>query len=392
MFLSFPNGFFWGTSTAAAQVETATNHPWRGLRAIDGHLFERTTDHELHRLKDADNIIRLGSIYRCGVDWCRLQSEPYAKFNPEVVAEYRAFFQKLQSNGVGLMFVLHHFAHPNWFEARGGWTIEDNIPMYLDFTRQCIKYFGEYVRYWNTFNEPNVYAMNAYILGNFPPKKKGRYRTANRVLDHMGCAHDIAFSMIREKSDAPIGISLNTGCFEGANLPGKVVASFVRWWFMVRAARPFQKCDFWGLSYYAYMVFDPFPINAVSRKNALERLNIPHDRMWGYRPAGFGDVMRRFHHKYGKPIIVTENGICTDDQEARIGALRDYLRVCHQAIADGVNLLGYIHWSTWDNFESHLGPTYRFGLVRIDFETMARSMTPAGLFYEKIASENGIEL
>ncbi|MFZ4476457.1 MAG: family 1 glycosylhydrolase, partial [Saprospiraceae bacterium] len=69
MFLSFPEHFFWGTSTAAAQVETAGEHPWRGLVAKDGYRFERTTDHELRRAEDAGLIARLGSIYRCGVDW-----------------------------------------------------------------------------------------------------------------------------------------------------------------------------------------------------------------------------------------------------------------------------------------------------------------------------------
>jgi beta-glucosidase len=57
-----------------------------------------------------------------------------------------------------------------------------------------------------------------------------------------------------------------------------------------------------------------------------------------------------------------------------------------------VDLQGYIHWSTWDNFEWHLGPTYRFGLVRVDFRTMERSMTEAGLFYEKIAGQNAVDI
>jgi beta-glucosidase len=391
MLRTFPTSFFWGTSTAAAQVETATNHPWKGMRALDGYVFERTTDHELRRQEDAAYIARLGSVYRCGVDWSRLQQQPFEKFDPAVVEEYRQFFQNLRDRGVGLMLVLHHFAHPNWFEAKGGWTSEDNIPLFLDYTRQCLKYFGEFVQYWNTFNEPNVYAMNAYLLGNFPPKKKGQYNTANRVLDNMGHAHEIAFGMIREKSDAPIGISLNTACFEGVNWPGKLVAAFVRWWFMDRAARPFRKCDFWGLSYYAYMLFDPFPVDAISRKHILEKRGIPHDRMWGYRPEGLGEVIHTFHRKYGKPIVVTENGICTDNDQVRISALRDYLGVCHQAIANGVDLRGYIHWSTWDNFEWHLGPTYRFGLVRVNFDTMERTMTAGGLFYEKIVRSNTVE-
>jgi len=392
MYLKFPDGFFWGTSTAAAQVETAGEHPWRGLRAKDGYVFERTTDHEKRRTEDAGFITRLGSIYRCGVDWSRLQTEPFAKFDKHAVDEYCAFFDKLKKGGAGLMFVLHHFAHPNWFERNGGWTNEENIPAYLDFVRQCLKHFGEYAHYWNTFNEPNVYAMNAFMLGNFPPFKKGKYLTANRVLDNMGKAHDIARTMIREKSEAPVGISLNTACFEGANILGRPVAAFVRWWFMTRAARPFKKCDFWGLSYYAYMLFDPFPIDAMDRVADLEKRGIPHDKMWGYRPEGFGEIMRAFAKKYSKPVIVTENGICTDDPKKRIQALKDYLKVCHEAIGAGVNLLGYIHWSTWDNFEWHLGPTYRFGLVRVNFDTMERTMTDAGLFYEKIAKENGLDV
>ncbi len=392
MRLVFPDNFLWGTSTAAAQVETAGEHPWRGLRSLDGYVFERTTDHELRREEDAKIIARYGSVYRCGVDWSRLQREPFAKFDKAEVAAYSRFFEDLRTRGVGLMFVLHHFAHPNWFEQNGAWTNEDNIPFFLDFVRQCIKHFGEYVKVWNTFNEPNVYAMNAYILGNFPPRKKGSYLTANKVLDNMGKAHDIAVTMLRDKSDAPVGISLNTACFEGRGVLGKLVAAFVRWWFMTRAARPFERCDFWGLSYYAYMIFDPFPMDAISRKKDLEKLGIPHDKMWGYRPEGLGEVMRGFHQKYKKPIIITENGICTDDAQQRITGIKDYLVICHKAIQDGVDLQGYMHWSTWDNFEWHLGPTFRFGLVRVNFDTMEREMTAAGAFYEKVVRENGLEI
>ncbi len=392
MRIDFPKGFLWGSSTAAAQVETAGEHPWSGLRALDGYIFERTTDHELRREADARIIARFGSVYRCGVDWSRLQTEPFAKFDKEVVAEYRAFFEDLRHRKVALMFVLHHFAHPNWFEQKGGWTDEDNIPLFLDYVRQCIKHFGEYVRVWNTFNEPNVYAMNAFILGNFPPQKKGRFLTANRVLDNMGKAHDIAVTMLRDKTDAPIGISLNTACFEGRGILGKIVAAFTDWWFITRAAKPFERCDFWGLSYYAYMIFDPLPMDAISRKNSLIKLGIPHDKMWGYRPEGLGEVMRRFYKKYGKPIIITENGICTDDSQQRIGAIKDYLKVCHQAIREGIDLQAYMHWSTWDNFEWHLGPTFRFGLARVNLETMDREVTLAGEFYEQVVRENGFDI
>jgi beta-glucosidase len=387
----FASNFFFGTSTAAAQVETAGAHPWRGLRTLDGHRFERTTDHEKRRAEDAEYIARLGTVYRCGVDWSRLQAAPGAAFDPEVVREYRDFFTDLQRRGVRLMFVLHHFCHPNWFEAAGGWTVGANTAHFLDYTAQCLEHFGEFTGWWNTFNEPNVYAMNGFILGNFPPRYKGRYFTANQVLDNMGKAHEAAYVLIKKRyPNAPIGISLNTACFEGLNLPGKMAARFVDWWFHERAAQPFERCDFWGLSYYAYMLFDPLPVDAVSRRAELERRGIPHDKMWGYKPEGLLHILRRFHRKYHKPVIITENGVCTDDAQLRIHAIKDYLKVCADAWQEGVDVLGYIHWSTWDNFEWHLGPTYRFGLVRVDFDTMARTMTPAGEFYERVVRERRI--
>ncbi|MCC6459028.1 MAG: family 1 glycosylhydrolase [Saprospiraceae bacterium] len=392
MFLSFPKHFFWGTSTAAAQVETAGDHPWRGRVAKDGFRFERTTDHELRRAEDAGYIARLGSVYRCSVDWSRLQSGPMEKFDAAVVEEYCTFFDRLKNEKVQLMLVLHHFCHPNWFEHNGGWTNEDNIASYVHYVQQCLKHFGKYVAYWNTFNEPNVYAYNAFFSGDFPPGRKGRYFLANRVLGNMGRAHDIARMLIREKDKgAPVGISLNTAYFEATNWLAYPVVAFARWWFLTRAARPFRRCDFWGLSYYAQLLFDPRLLDVVHRPRAIQQRGLPHDKMWLYKPEGLGWVLRRFWKKYQKPIIITENGICTDDDQQRIGALRDYLRVCHQALAAGIEVQGYIHWSTWDNFEWHLGPTYRFGLVRVDFDTMDRTMTRAGLFYEQIVQQNGLD-
>lgn len=392
MLLSFPPDFFFGVSTAAAQIETAGDHTWRGLRALDGRLFERTTDHEQHRLADAERIARFGTIYRCGVDWSRLQPEPMAKFVPSVVAEYREMFDFLAQKGVRLMFVLHHFCHPNWFEQKGGFTKEENIPFFINYTQQCIKHFGEYAAFWNTFNEPNVFVMNGWILGNFPPRKKGRYWTANRILDNMGKAHDIARTLIQDKFDAPVGISLNTAIFEATHWLGVLPAAFVRWWFLRRAAKPFEACDFWGLSYYAHVPFAPFPKDYVQDPGYFERRNWPHDDMWGYRPEGLGMMIRRFWKRYKKPIIITENGICTEDSDKRVESLRDYLRICHQSIQEGVDLRGYIHWSAWDNFEWHLGCRFRFGLLRVDFDTMTRENTSASYFYEKIAAQKALEV
>ncbi len=392
MRLPFPDGFIWGTSTAAAQIETASDHNWKGLVSRDGYTFLETAQHERRRDEDLQYIARLGSLYRGGVDWARLQKEPMAPFEQEVVEEYQDFFRKLNERGVQIMFVLHHFTHPIWFEDHKGWLNEKNIPVYMDYVVQCVKHFGPFVSNWNTFNEPNVYAMNGYILGGFPPHKK-RFSLANRVLKHMGMAHEIAYKWIKEQyPDHPIGISLNTGTFEGKGLLGKIAAGFVSWWFMRRAAKPFEEVDYWGLSYYAYVPFRPFPITEIDNPGKLAELNIPHDKMWGYYPEGFGKVMRTFYKRYQKPILITENGICSEDDDVRINAIKDYLKVCHSLLEEGVPLLGYIHWSTFDNFEWDLGPTYRFGLVRVNLESGDRTWTRAASFYEQIVKDNAVSV
>ncbi len=392
MKLSFPEGFIWGTSTAAAQVETAFDHQWKGFQAKDGFVLQRTTDHELRREEDAGYIAQLGNLYRCSLDWSKLQRAPFAPFDADTVAEYRQFLQELRDKGVRLMLVLHHFAHPNWFEKASAWLNEDNLPAFMNYVQQMVQHFGHLADYWNTFNEPNVLAMNAYVRGNFPPHKRN-YFLGNRALRIMGLAHDLAYKYLkRQYPNVPVGISLNTATFKGLNLLGRIPAAFVAWWFHHKAARYFRQLDFWGLSYYAYVPFIPFPVDEVGSPGRLDKLGIPHDNMWGYYPEGLGYWLRYFHQRYRKPLIITENGICTDDPQRRIQSIKDYLTVCHKAIQDGIDLRGYIHWSTWDNFEWDLGPSYRFGLVHVNNYTKDRELTPAGLFYAQIVKDNAVDI
>ncbi|MCB0611829.1 MAG: glycoside hydrolase family 1 protein [Lewinellaceae bacterium] len=392
MRLKFPEGFFWGTSTSATQVETASAHNWRGFQSRDGHILDQTTRHEELRELDAGFILQFGAVYRCSVDWARLQPQPFAPFVEDVVEEYRHFFRLLNTGGTRILFVMHHFTNPLWFEDRGGWLNEDNISAFVDYARQCIENFEPYVFNWNTFNEPNVYALNAYLLGFFPPHKRSFFK-ANRVLRHLKQAHEVVYDLLKAQCpEKPVSISLNTGNFEGTNWLGKIPAKITDWWFISRAARHFEKVDYWGLSYYAHVPFTPFPITEIENPGKLDEMGVPHDNMWGYKPEGLGKILRRFHKRYGKPIIMAESGICTDAPQRRIQAIKDYLQVCHRAIQEGVDLRGFIHWSTWDNFEWNLGPTYRFGLVRIDLKTMEREMTEAGAFFAEVAKENAVSL
>lgn len=392
MLIQFPESFFWGSSTSVHQIETASDHSWLGFEAKDGSIFDRTIDHELRRAEDLEYICRFGKVYRCGVDWARLQIGPFYVFDQEVVKEYQQFFTQLRDRGMTVMLVLHHFANPIWFEERGGWLDENNISAFADYVQQCVLHFGKYVSYWNTFNEPNAYAAAAYLLGRFPPHKKSLGK-ANRVLNFMGQAHQIGYDMIKDQHPFDqVGISFNTAWFQGVHPLGKVPAFLADHWFHRKASRYFTSVDFWGLSYYAYIPFNPKPITEIDNPGKLKKLGIPHDKMWGYKPAGLGQMLRRFYKWYKKPLIVIENGICTDDSKVRIQSIKDYLQMIDQVMAEGIPVKGYIHWSTFDNFEWNLGLSYRFGLVAVDPITKERSMTPAGEFYEEVTQTKRVYL
>ena len=391
MTLTFPEGFLWGTSTAAAQIETASDHNWRGLRARDGHLFDRTTDHERRRLDDAALVARFGTVYRCSVDWARLQRAARAPFDPGVVAEYRQLFEALAERGVRVMFVLHHFAHPTWFEREGGFLWESNLEAFYDYCERCLDAFGDLVFAWNTFNEPNVFAMNGYYTGDFPPHARSLTK-ASRVLGNLGQAHLHLYPRLKERfPGARVGYSLNTCFAEGQGLGGQAQARLFDWWFYTRTVGLFRPVDFVGVSYYAHVLFAPRPLTALDDAAELDRRGMRHDDLWALKPEGLAYNVRRAHRDTGAPVWITENGTCTADSERRIATMTDYLRVLHGCIREGIPVIGFTHWSPWDNFEWHLGPTYRFGLCRLDLATMERVNTPAADWYEGVCRANAVE-
>ena len=100
MQLTFPPDFVFGTSTAAAQIETAFEHDWQGFISRDGNIFDTTTDHELRFAEDAAIIASLAPSYRMGLMWSRLQREPFGKLDEESGQQYHNFLQDLKSKKV----------------------------------------------------------------------------------------------------------------------------------------------------------------------------------------------------------------------------------------------------------------------------------------------------
>lgn len=381
----FPDNFIFGTSTAAYQIETAFDHDWHGVKTWDGHFFDRTTDHEMRYVEDAEIIASLAPNYRMGLMWSKLQRAPYAPFDTDTVEYYHHFLGELKKRGVGITMVLHHFTNPTWFAKAGGWEKKENIPMWIDFCTRLIDEFGDYVSYWNTFNEPNVYVSYGWITAFFPPFKSNPF-LAGKVVSVLAEAHNLVYDIIKQKHPThPVGISHNAAIFSAENLLGWFPARLSDWWFMEYVPRQFEKTDFFGMSYYGRIPHDPMPITYIQTPEKIKKLGRMHDDIWEYHPEGLYTCLKRYWDLYKKPIIITENGVCDTSDNLRQQAIRDYSSIVHRALQDGMDIRGYFFWSAWDNFEWHLGPTYRFGLYECDLQTKERRKRPSADIYSKLA-------
>lgn len=387
----FPKDFIFGTSTAAAQIETAFEHDWQGVKSRDGFLFDRTTDHEQRFKEDAAIIASLAPSYRMGLMWSKLQREPFGTLDPQAVEDYRGFLKDLTDRNVLVMMVLHHFTNPTWFARLGGWEKEANIAIWVDYCKKVVDTFGEHVGIWNTFNEPNVYASYGWITGFFPPFKINPVK-AGMAVKNMGRAHDEVYAFIKAKyPHTSVGISHNAVVFSAENALGWFPVRLSDWWFMEWVPKHFENVDFFGMSYYARVPHDPLPITYLDTPEKMKQLGRPHDDMWEYHPEGLRTCLDRYWNKYKKPIIITENGVCDESDMLRQQAIVDYAKIIHQALQDGIDIRGYYWWSTWDNFEWHLGPTKRFGLYACDLDTKERRKRKSADIFSSLAHLRMIE-
>jgi len=389
MKLRFPEKFLWGTSTSAGQIETAFDHDFKGTKAKDGSVFDRTTDHEKHRNEDAKIIASLGNAYRCSLDWSSIQREPNGELRKDVVKDYRRFLKKLKDENVHIMLVLHHFANPNWFVKAGSWNSKNSAALFKDYVDKVVYNFGDLVDSWNTVNEPGIYTAMGYFLGYYPPYKHNLF-TALKVLGNLSEAHKLAYHSIKESyPDTKVGISKNTMIFHPDTVLDYFHTKVVDKVFLDYIPDRFKEVDFIGLSYYGRVSFRFGPIVETEKPGKLDKLGRTHDKMWEYDPQGLKEILLRFSKRYKKPIIITENGCFTDDDSMRLKSIKDHLRYANEAIQEGVDLKGYFHWSTFDNFEWHLGLTYRAGLVSVDLKTKERKLKKSAYFYKQICKDNG---
>ncbi len=405
--LSFPSHFLWGAATAATQIEGHVSNEWTDVVARDGNTCRLACDSYHRYPEDVEWLVKLGvKAYRVGIEWSRLQSHPGAPLNQKELDRYRDLLDRLKQAGIEPMVVLHHFSNPPWITASGGWLNYATVGAFADYAGKLVAALRDRVRLWNTFNEPDTYASNTYLLGEFPPFLKWRFHSFRTVIANMDEAHDRVCRIIRrEGSDVgpvEVGFSKNWTFFHPfrktapwdhclAGLCHSIFNPYVLGAFL--GGRRQDSSTFLGLNYYGRVRFANgralVPVNGFC-PTRLAKMGVVCDDMFERHPTGMELALKRLHQRYRLPIYLTEHGSASGNDEFRARDLKENLAALHRAIAHGVDVRGFFYWSLLDNFEWQFGYAKKFGLVAVDFadEKLPRKMKPLGHIYQKLCHEN----
>ncbi len=401
-----------------------TNNQWyeweRQGRIHTGDASGAACDWWRDAERDFDLARNLGlNALRLSLEWSRIEPRP-GVWDGAAIQRYREMLGALRERGLRPMVTLHHFTNPMWFEERGAFLSPDAAQTFARFAGRAVEELGDLCDFWCTVNEPNVYAIVGYVLGDFPPGRTGDAVAAIRVMSTLARAHAAAYRAIhRIQPHALVGWAQNFNTFDPARPSSRLdrLAAgmqdaafndfFPRAVFAGGAAFPFSlvagdlrqvrgTCDYVGINtYYRDLVrFDPRRASELfARRFAAPgalRSDQPMSQAWGeVYPQGIARIAARLA-PFGKPLYVTESGVADHEDRLRPWVIARAVRAMSEAIRDGADLRGYFHWSLVDNFEWAEGYSMRFGLVALDSVTQTRTPRPSARLYSEIARANAL--
>lgn len=403
----FPEGFLWGTASAAHQVEGDNrNCDWWEFehqpgRIANGDTSEIANDN-YHRYREDFALLRQlnQNAHRLSIEWSRIEPSQ-GEFDARQVRHYRDVLGDLREQGIEPMVTLHHFTSPIWFASKGGWSAPDAAHGFLPFVRHVVDQLGDLVGLWCTINEPTIYGANGWVFGEFPPGRKGDVVGLYRVTSNMRKAHELAYGAIKRKlPDAPVGLSHHKLLFLPASdrrrdrwAAQTSQMALDRWPVAPGQLRRIVEatCDYIGIAHYwgQMCAFDA----RRPRDQFIRRFNVPGrpvtDMGWSADPSWMRTVLNELRD-LGKPVYITENGLATGDDDWRSRYITETLANVLLAIGDGVDVRGYFHWTNTDNFEWARGYATRFGLIEVDRKSLERTIKPSGRLYGRIAAANAL--
>jgi beta-glucosidase len=399
--IHFPPGFVWGSSTAAHQIEGNNIHSNFWAKEQRGGIWSQwdidepsglACNHwELFR-EDVRLLANLGhQAYRLSIEWSRIEPAE-GQWNKESVAHYVELLSLLCEHNIKPMVTLHHFTHPQWFEEKGEFNKSENLTYFYKFVERIVPEIKKYVYSWNVFNEFNrggyygsprklvFLKAHAHVYRYLKSQSEATVSSAHALSHFFPSRHydqfdNIMCSFLDHITNEFFFHAIRTGEFIYPDTDAVVVPD-------LKGA-----IDYWAINFYTREMVD-------SRKASCQGTVYPHKYLRliekkfyleEFYPEGLTQSLQRFTDH---PVIITENGCSANDDRFRIVYIAQYLSAIHDAISRGVNMNGYIYWSTMDNYEwGSYKP--RFGLVSVDRKTFQRTPKRSAAFFKQIISENG---
>lgn len=391
----FPEYFYFGASTSSHQVEGGCVNDWTEWEkrnsarlAAESERYSSLSswekirpeaedpvnyisgiaaDHYRLYEKDLDLAKNIGlNAYRFSVEWQRIEPERGA-WNKEELSHYNRMIDAMLRRGIEPFMTIWHWSLPLWLSRSGGAARRDFPELFAEYTGMLAAEFSGRVKYFIPINEPEIYCLNSYLRGIWPPEGKSFLKYMS-VMKSLVKAHKMACRKIREIIHSPvIGTACNMSCFEPC--PGLlnrlITLAADRYWnrYFIDHVKP---CiDFIGVNYYFHN-----RINYGFNRNGNQRVS---DMGWELYPQGIETVLLGLK-KYNLPLMITENGLADSSDVNRPWYIESVLRSVYSAIEQGADVRGYFHWSLIDNFEWDKGFWPRFGLISVDRKNLSRKI------------------
>ena len=408
---AFPAKFLWGAATAAHQVEgnNINSDNWLLERAPNTMYKEPSgdaCDHYHLYEQDINQLTDLGfNAYRFSIEWARIEPEK-GFFSRAELEHYRRMLELCHRRGLTPLVTYSHFTVPRWFAFQGAWENPESVDLFARYSEKATAHLGDLIGYAVTFNEPDIPSLFHWTnLANIPAgmdlpgimaAEKAQLRKylnapefssfflgdAEKTRQNIMAAHTKAKAAIKASKNIPVGLSLamedDQPEGDDSRYREKQADVYGPWLNLAK------KDDLIGVQTYTR-----------SRIRGAKALPPPEGAeltQMGYEfyPDSLEHTVRFAAKETGVPVIVTENGIATEDDTRRVEYIQRALAGVKRCIDDGVVVRGYIHWSLLDNFEWIFGYAPKFGLIAVDRETQKRTVKPSAVMLGKIAKANSL--
>lgn len=441
MMQTFPEGFQWGTATAAYQIEGAWNEDGKGLSIWDtfcrvpgaiknGDTGDVACDHYHLYPQDVALMKDLGfQAYRFSISWPRILPKGTGEVNRAGFDFYDRLIDELLKAGIEPYVTLYHWDLPQTLQDIGGWSERETIDAFANYADVVSRKFSDRVKHWITINEPWVIAFLGYGMGIHAPGIKDDAR-AIQVAHNVLVAHGAALPALRANGAGQVGITLNFTHYDPASdseadrAAARRMDGYANRWFLdpifkgkypedvltyyaglgpVFTAKDMSlissPIDFLGVNYYTREVVRDAPGQGLMQTARVEPPGEYTAMGWEVYPEGLYRLLIRITRDYNDPVMyITENGAAYNDVVSEDGHVHDPKRIdylqkhfdaAHRAIQNGSRIKGYFVWSMMDNFEWAEGYSKRFGLIYTDYPTERRIPKDSALWYQQVIEKNG---